>query len=57
MRSVTGTRKINAFEVDVCILTHILYLKLLNGFNPLTPELNPSAQRCLTGFLTGDFAS
>jgi hypothetical protein len=25
--------------------------------NPLTPELNPSAQRCLTKFLTGDFAS
>jgi hypothetical protein len=24
--------------------------------NPLTPELNPSAQRCLT-FFTGDFAS
>jgi hypothetical protein len=27
------------------------------AFNPLTPELNPSAQRCLTRFLTGDFAS
>jgi hypothetical protein len=26
-------------------------------FNPLTPELNPSAQRCLTIFFTGDFAS
>jgi hypothetical protein len=25
--------------------------------NPLTPELNPSAQRCLTGFFTGDFFS
>jgi hypothetical protein len=23
--------------------------------NPLTPELNPSAQRCLTRFYTGDF--
>jgi hypothetical protein len=22
-------------------------------FNPLTPELNPSAQRCLTRFLLG----
>jgi hypothetical protein len=35
---------------------------LLNGrftqvLNPLTPELNPSAQRCLTRFFTGDFAS
>jgi hypothetical protein len=26
-------------------------------FNPLTPELNPSAQRCLTRFFTADFAS
>jgi hypothetical protein len=25
--------------------------------NPLTAELNPSAQRCLTKFFTGDFAS
>jgi hypothetical protein len=24
---------------------------------PLTPELKPSAQRCLTRFFTGDFAS
>jgi hypothetical protein len=27
------------------------------SFNPLTPELNPSAQRCLTRFFTGDFDS
>jgi hypothetical protein len=26
-------------------------------FNPLTLEFNPSAQRCLTRFLTGNFAS
>jgi hypothetical protein len=25
--------------------------------NPLTPELNPSVQRCLTRYFTGDFAS
>jgi hypothetical protein len=25
--------------------------------NPLKPELNPSAQRCLTRFFTGDFVS
>jgi hypothetical protein len=25
--------------------------------NPLTPELNPSVQRCLKRFFTGDFAS
>jgi hypothetical protein len=39
---------------DRCVL-HIQ--NLANGyFNPLTPELNPSAQRCLTIFFTGDFA-
>jgi hypothetical protein len=32
------------------------YISLYNMFNPLTPELNPSAQRCLTIF-TVDFAS
>jgi hypothetical protein len=26
-------------------------------FKPLTPELNPSAQRCLTKFLLGIFVS
>jgi hypothetical protein len=26
-------------------------------FNPLTPELNPSAQRFLTRFITADFSS
>jgi hypothetical protein len=26
------------------------------SFKPLTPELNRSAQRCLTRFFTGDFA-
>jgi hypothetical protein len=25
--------------------------------NPVTPELNPSTQRCLTRFFTWDFAS
>jgi hypothetical protein len=25
--------------------------------NPLMPELNPSTQRCLMRFFTGDFAS
>jgi hypothetical protein len=30
---------------------------LQNLFNPLMPELNPSAQRCMTRFFTGDFAS
>jgi hypothetical protein len=44
------------------VLMHILYLLLLFVlilcyFNLLTPELNPSAQRCVTRYFTGDFAS
>jgi hypothetical protein len=31
--------------------------KQYRNINPLTPELNPSVQRCLTRFFTGDFAS
>jgi hypothetical protein len=31
--------------------------KWVNSINSLTPELNRSAQRCLTRFFTGDFAS
>jgi hypothetical protein len=36
-----------------------IVLQLLEGtrINPLTPELNPSVQRCLTRFFIGDFAS
>jgi hypothetical protein len=30
---------------------------VMGWINPLTPELNPSAQRCLTRFFTGDFAA
>jgi hypothetical protein len=29
----------------------------LRMINHLTPELNPSAQRCLTKYFTGDFVS
>jgi hypothetical protein len=29
----------------------------MDFINPLTLELNPSAQRCLTRYFTGDFAS
>jgi hypothetical protein len=34
-----------------------LYVAELLVVNPLTPESNPSAQRCLARFFTGDFAS
>jgi hypothetical protein len=38
-------------------VNYILKVQNVIGFNPLTPELNPSAQRCLTRFFTGNFAS
>jgi hypothetical protein len=51
-----------------CELTHESWKKAQEGLreprsyigmlvNPLTPELNPSAQRCMTRSFTGDFAS
>jgi hypothetical protein len=32
-------------------------LAIHSDVNPLTPELNPSSQRCLTRSFTGDYAS
>jgi hypothetical protein len=32
-------------------------LRVWPSINPLTPELNPSAQRCLARIFTGDFAT
>jgi hypothetical protein len=39
------------------ILEYSLITKNDFTINPLTPELNPSAQRCLTRFFTVDFSS
>jgi hypothetical protein len=40
------------------VMTEIKLQMMCYGLiNPLTLELNPSAQRCLTRFFTGDFAS
>jgi hypothetical protein len=41
----------NIAEIRNCIIIRVCFI------NPLTPELNSSAQRCLTRFYTGDFAS
>jgi hypothetical protein len=40
-------------------IAHDLYFSpdTVDVINHLTPELNPSAQRCLPRFFTGDFAS
>jgi hypothetical protein len=38
-----------------CMLDTYGYKHTLRLFNPLTPELNPSAQRCLPRVFTWDF--
>jgi hypothetical protein len=50
------------FFIDVILLTALWPLGSTSplteiSISPLTPELNPSAQLCLTRFFTGDFAS
>jgi hypothetical protein len=34
-----------------------IMVKDISHINPLTPKLNPSSQRCLTRFSSGDFVS
>ena len=48
----SGVKWLNLWQPWFCFSTANLTL-----LNPLTPELNPSAQRCLTRFYTGDFDS
>jgi hypothetical protein len=38
-------------------MSDVYIFQLNRSIDPLTAELNPSAQRCLTRFFTGDFAS
>jgi hypothetical protein len=42
-------------EYDCCVVFSCA--KDAGKINPLTPELNPSARRCLTIFFTGEFTS
>jgi hypothetical protein len=37
--------------------TTVTSITSTTAINSLTPELNSSAQRCMTRFFTGDFAS
>jgi hypothetical protein len=60
--AIYGSIASNVAAPHVCAYTHMpevfrLVFFLSCFFNPLTPELNPSAQRYLTRFFTGDFAS
>jgi hypothetical protein len=43
--------------VEYYFLIFLFFKQKSTTVNPLTPELNRSAQRCLTRFFTGDFAS
>jgi hypothetical protein len=43
------------FKYDNILLSGMNQKGVYN--NPLTPKLNPSAQRCLTRFFTGNFSS
>jgi hypothetical protein len=50
-----GRRACDAVVRYACV-RHELYIRMLpRVLNPLTPELNPSAQRCLARFFTGLF--
>jgi hypothetical protein len=44
-------------ERIIFLTWNFVVLEVTLGFKPLTPELNPSAQRCLTIYFTGDFGS
>jgi hypothetical protein len=51
--SVTAYRAIWCDSGNLNLHFKILKSRSSVSFNPLTPELNPSAQRCLTIFLVG----
>jgi hypothetical protein len=59
-----GAHVLGRYLTDSCAILQerfftlrlLAYLKFL-FINPLTPELNLSAQRCLMRFFTGNFAS
>jgi hypothetical protein len=52
---VSDSYQVLHFDMTPYILSQHIKETLI--FNPLALELNPSAQRCLTRFFTGDFAS
>jgi hypothetical protein len=48
---------IKIITTEISISKTQKYSNSKTNVNLLTPELNPTAQRCLTSFFTGDFAS
>jgi len=51
--SITGPESLRTYAYVVYFALSIDIHKFI--FNPLTPDLNPSEQRCLPQFFTGDF--
>jgi hypothetical protein len=51
---ITGISAFNTVYMMLFIQSTLVNKQRLN-INPLTPELNPSEQRCLPEFFTGDF--
>jgi hypothetical protein len=45
------------YYLNIGVAENSLFIPNVTVLNPLTPELNPSAQRCLTRFFTWDFVS
>jgi hypothetical protein len=56
-RNVCGNGKGVQIVYQNYFISAFRKIKEMTSVNPLTPELNPSAQHCLTRFYTGDFAS
>jgi hypothetical protein len=53
---LTSTAIPNHFSL-IILLPRATHSDVLTFLNPLTPEFNPSAQRCQTRFFAEDFAS
>jgi hypothetical protein len=51
------TERLELFYVTAILKVKYCLNSVYIKFNPLTLQLNPSAQCCLTRFFTGDFAS
>jgi hypothetical protein len=55
---LSSERPVNIYQSTRYIPVFKIYSRRVEfAIKPLTPELNPSAQRCLTRFFTADFAS
>jgi hypothetical protein len=56
-KRLPGHQQFSGFLVVIRTDFMSSHVSVNSQINPLTPELNPSAQRCLARSFTGDFAS